>query len=53
MDEIAELEAEVREIQRNAWSAYKRGDITRADALDIIGRAEKDLQMVKIENLSY
>ena len=53
MTYLAELEAEVREIQRNAWSAYKRGDITRADALDIIGRAERDLQMAKIENLSY
>jgi hypothetical protein len=51
MDEIAELKAECEEIQRNAWQAYKRGDISREDALAIIGRAEKDLFLGQYETV--
>ena len=40
---LEELKAECEEIKFNAWQAYKRGDISREDALAIIGRAEKDL----------
>ena len=48
---LEELKAEVREIQRNAWQAYKRGDISREDALAIIGRAEKDLFLGQYETV--
>ena len=42
---MTETRIEAEEIKRNAWSAYKAGLIMLADALDIIGRAERDAVM--------
>jgi hypothetical protein len=50
---IDELTAEVREIQANAWAAYKRGDISLPSALAVISRAEGDLCMAQLEYLFY
>ena len=48
---LEELKAECEEIKFNAWQAYKRGDISREDALAIIGRAEKDLFLGQYETV--
>lgn len=43
-----ETRIEAEEIKSNAWAAYKRGEITLDDALDIIGRAERDAVMSEL-----